>query len=293
MPDYLFITASMLNCFVIPIGATLTNRQIDYLTNPASTVLMATPSYALYIGERMRERGITPKDIKLRVGSFGGEGGVEVPSTRKRIEESLGIDAFDIFGAAEISPTMASECKEKAGLHWTEDQHFAEILDPETMEPCAPGEKGVLVLTHLTREATPMIRYWTNDLAVLEVDKCGCGRTHARSPGGITGRADDMIIFKGAKFYPSQVEKVVRAHPELGNEFRIELAQDQVTRLETCTIVAELLDPSANPELTKEALEKNLKDELLVTPEVRLERAGVLERTEFKAKRIVDKRQSA
>lgn len=279
-----------IGCFVIPIGAGLTERQIDYFVNPGSTVLLGTPSFALYLAERMREKGISPENLSLRLGCFGGEGGTEIPSTRKKIERGLGIDAFDYYGLAEIGPTISSECKEKRGLHWCEDHLFIEVIDPETRKRCAEGDIGVLVITHLTKEATPMIRYWTNDYARLNLARCSCGRTHARSEGGILGRADDMIIYKGAKFYPVQVEKVVRSFEELGDEFRIEMTTDESRGTDVCTVVAEVLDRKTDDKMLEGKLKKRLKEELLVTPAIRLEPFGALERTTFKAKRIEDRR---
>jgi phenylacetate-CoA ligase len=279
-----------LRCFVVPIGAAMTERQIDYLLNPGSTVLICTPSYALHIAERLAHRGISPKDIPLRRGCFGGEGGTEVPATRKKIEEGLEIDAFDYYGLAEIGPTISSECEEKAGLHWAEDHILIEVIDPNTRERCQPGETGVLVMTHLTKEATPMIRYWSNDLANLTTEKCACGRTHARSIGGILGRADDMIIYKGAKFYPIQVEKVVRSFAELSDEFRIELTTDERRGTDICTVVVEQMAEKGDAEMLMSRLKEGLREELLVTPEINMKPLDSLERTTFKAKRIVDNR---
>lgn len=281
--------ARELGCFVIPIGAAMTERQIDYLLNPGSTVLLCTPSYALHIAERLKQRGIPPEDIPLRIGCFGGEGGTEVPATREKIEKGLGIEAFDYYGLAEIGPTIASECPQKAGIHWVEDHLLIEIVHPETKKPCAPGEVGVLVITHLTKEVTPMIRYWTNDLARLEKRKCKCGRTHARSAGGILGRADDMIIYKGAKFYPVQVEKVVRSFCELSDEFCIEITTDPALGTDMCTVLVECLKEEDIPKVTS-PLRQGLKEECQVTPEIKFVPFGTLERTTFKAKRIVDKR---
>jgi phenylacetate-CoA ligase len=127
--------ARELKCFVIPIGASMTERQIDYLINPGSTVILSTPSYALHIAERLRERGVSPEQIPLRIGCFGGEGGAEVHATREKIERGLGIEAFDYYGLAEIGPTIASECSEKAGLHWVEDHVLLEVIHPETKKP--------------------------------------------------------------------------------------------------------------------------------------------------------------
>ena len=282
--------ARELGCFVIPIGAAMTERQIDYLINPGSTVLLCTPSYALHIAERLKQRGISPEDVPLRIGCFGGEGGAEVPATREKIEKGLGIEAFDYYGLAEIGPTIASECPQKAGIHWVEDHLLIEIIHPETKRSCSPGEVGVLVITHLTKEATPMIRYWTNDLARLDKRKCRCGRTHARSIGGILGRADDMIIYKGAKFYPVQVEKVVRSFCELSDEFCIELTTDPQLGTDVCSIIVECLREDDIQRITP-PLKQGLKEECQVTPEIKFVPFGTLERTTFKAKRIFDKRE--
>jgi len=285
--------AGRIGCFVIPIGASMTGRQIDYMLNPGSTVLFCTPSFALHIAENLRERGISPEQLPLRRGCFGGEGGTETEATRKKIEEGLGIDAYDYFGLAEIAPTFASECTEKSGLHWAEDHYLIEVINPDTLERCAEGEMGVLVITHLTREATPMIRYWTNDYARYEAGKCACGRTHGRSVGGILGRADDMVIYRGAKFYPIQVEKIVRGYRELGDEFLIELTKDEKTYADVCTVVCECLSSDMDKSALEQRLRKELREELLVSPEIRVENFGTLERTTFKAKRILDKRPKA
>jgi phenylacetate-CoA ligase len=282
--------AKRLDCFVIPIGASMTGRQIDYMLNPGSTVLLCTPSFALHIAENLRERGVSPQQLKIRLGSFGGEGGTETAATRRKIEEGLGIDAYDYYGLAEIAPTFASECTAKAGLHWAEDHYVIEIINPETMERCAEGEMGVLVITHLTREATPMLRYWTNDYARYDPSRCSCGRTHARSVGGILGRADDMVIYRGAKFYPVQVEKVVRSYKELGDEFIIELTRDEKAYTDVCTVVCECVKAEEDKQTLGRRLQKDLREELMVTPEIRIENFGTLERTTFKAKRILDKR---
>jgi len=269
----------------------MTERQIDYLINPGSTVILSTPSYALHIAERLRERGVSPERIPLRIGCFGGEGGAEVHATREKIERGLGIEAFDYYGLAEIGPTIASECPEKVGLHWVEDHVLLEIIHPETKKPCEPGEIGVLVMTHLTKEATPMIRYWTNDLAKIEKRRCKCGRTHARSPGGILGRADDMIIYKGAKFYPVQVEKVVRSYCELSDEFCIEITTEPNTGVDVCTVVVECLKEGDIAKVTRQ-IKQGLREECQVTPNIRFVPFGTLERTTFKAKRILDKRET-
>jgi phenylacetate-CoA ligase len=282
--------AKAMGCFVLPIGASMAERQVDYLLNPGSTVLLSTPSFALYIAERMSQRGIAPSEIPLRIGCFGGEAGAEIPSTREKIETRLGIRAYDYYGLAEIGPTCASECEEKSGIHWAEDHLLVEIVDPETKKRCKPGEIGVLVITHLTKEAGPMLRYWTNDLARLTTEKCACGRTHARSEGGILGRADDMIIYKGANFYPAQVEKVIRSFSGLGDEFRIRLSTDEKTGIDVITVIAEYESKEVDSEDFKNTVKRAFREELEVTPGLELVEHGTLERTMFKAKRVEDER---
>ena len=282
--------ARRIGCFVIPIGATATERQIEYLLNPGSDLITSTPSFALHIAEKMRERGVDPNDLNIRLGIFGGEPGAEVSATRKKIEEGLGIKAFDYYGLAEIGPTFASECEQQTGLHWAEDHVLIEIIDPVTKKPCKAGAPGVAVFTHLTKEVAPMIRYWSNDIARLDTSPCACGRTHARSPEGIIGRADDLVICKGAKFYPSQVERVVRGFPELSDEFKIELTTDPSSGMDVVTVVIESRDNADLPDSFEAAVKGRLKAELAVTPALRFEPYGKLERTMFKAKRIVDLR---
>jgi phenylacetate-CoA ligase len=279
-----------LGCFVIPIGATMTERQIEYFQHLGSTVLISTPSYALYLAEKLRQRGVSIGQITLRLGGFGGESGTEVPSTRQKIEKGLGIEAFDYYGLAEIGPTCASECREKAGIHFVEDHILVEAVNKDTGQVCRPGELAVLVLTHLTREATPLLRYWTNDYVRLESNQCACGRTHMRALGGILGRADDMIIYKGENFYPVQVEKVVRSFEELSDEYKIRLTTDESTGIDVVTVVVEHVGEKINTDELKNRLKRALHEEMAVTPEVELLRFGTLERTEFKARRIEDLR---
>lgn len=283
--------ARRLGCFCVPIGGAPADRQVDYIRNLKPDILLATPSFALYIAETLKGQGITPQDTRLRLGCFGGEPGAEVESTRRKIEAGLGMRAFDYYGLSEIGPTIASECTEQTGLHWAEDHLWVEVLDPETQAPLPDNTSGVLVITHLTKVATPMIRYWTNDIAMLDTAPCSCGRTHARSPGGILGRADDMIVYRGAKFYPAQVEKVVRSFPGVSDEFRIRLTTDQGRGTDVCTVVAEYLGPADRAEAEQERLREALGAELQVRPYVEFVPCQTLERTVFKARRIEDRRE--
>ena len=282
-----------IGCLVIPIGAALTERQIDYMMRLKSTVLIATPSYAIYLAEQLKAHNYSTSDINLRIGCFGGEPGTEVPATRRAIERGLGIDAYDYYGLAEIGPTFASECTHKTGLHWSEDLHLIEVIDSETKEPVPEGEVGILVITHLERSATPMIRYWTNDLVRLDPSPCPCGRTHARSPEGILGRADDMIVFMGVNFYPMQVEQVVRSFEELSPEYRIRLTHDTATHRDICTISVELEQEEMSQEqgtMLREKTANALRETLGFRPAVEFVHQGTLERTAFKAKRVIEER---
>jgi phenylacetate-CoA ligase len=179
------------------------------------------------------------------------------------------------------------------GIHWAENHLIVEIINPDTNKRCNPGEVGALVLTHLTKEATPMLRYWTGDLARVATEKCTCGRTHARSEGGILGRADDMIIYKGANFYPVQVEKVIRSFEELDDEFRIRLSTDEKTGIDVITVIAEYKNKEVDNVEFKNKVKQAFRDELEVTPGLSLVESGTLERTMFKAKRVEDERVKA
>ncbi|RTI02992.1 CoA ligase [Thermus scotoductus] len=275
--------AAKLGIFILPVGAGQTERHLELMARFRPKALTATPSFGLYLAEALRARGM---DSPLAIGAFGGEAGTENPATRRRLEEALGIRAYDYYGLAEMGPTFAAECEAQAGLHFAEDHYLVEVVDPETKEPLPEGKMGVLVLTHLTREATPLVRYYTGDLAVLTKEPCSCGRTHLRALGGILGRADDLVVYRGAKFYPTQVEQVVRAFPELSSEYRIEVVEEGGVARQV-TVVAELAQQREDAEGLAKALQGRLKEALGVTPEVRLEAPGTLERTAFKAKRVV------
>lgn len=277
--------AQQLGATVIPIGTGVTSdTQLHYL-DCGATVLLSTPSYALHLAETVRERGMNPEALGLRIGCFGGEPGAENPATRAKIESGLGLQAFDYYGLAEVGPTFASECQAKEGIHFAEDHVLVECVDAETLQSVPHGELGVLVFTHLTRQGSPMIRYFSNDYARLTAETCSCGRTHMRAVGGIVGRSDDLVVFKGAKFYPSQVERVVRDFDALSAEFYLEIVRDPgAARVAACTVVAEW---AAEPvsDITH-ALKSALRSALGVTPALRIEPFGTLERTTFKAKRV-------
>jgi phenylacetate-CoA ligase len=276
--------ATKLGLFVLPVGSGQTERHLELMARFRPKALTATPSFGLYLAEALQERGL---QSPLRLGAFGGEAGTENPATRRRLEEALGIRAYDYYGLAEMGPTFAAECEMQAGLHFAEDHYLVEVVDPISKEPLPEGQMGVLVLTHLTREATPLVRYFTGDLARITKEPCPCGRTHLRAVGGILGRVDDLVVYRGAKFYPGQVEEVVRSFPELSSEYRIEVVEEGGMVRRVTVVVEARAEAQGQVEGLANALKQRLREALAVTPEVRLEAPGTLERTAFKAKRVV------
>ncbi len=278
-----------LGCLVVPVGATATEKQLDYLTNLKSDVLVSTPSFATYLTERLSEAGLDSSALKLRLGCFGGEPGAAVPATRNLIESRLNLKCRDFYGLAEICPGMAGECEQQNGTHFCEDHLIIEVVDPQTKAPVEEGEIGVAVYTDLTREATPLVRYWTNDLVRISREPCKCGRTHARMVGGILGRADDQINLKGAKFYPTQIEQIVRSFEELGSEFRVVLDRDTQRQLDFGVIQVELV-AAVEQEPLRQRLMHSLREATQCRLEVEFLGSGEFPRSETKTKRVIDKR---
>jgi len=268
--------------FVLPIGSGKSILQVKFIIELQPDVFISTPTLALKIGKRLEEMGIDPTELSLKFGAFGGDIGAAIPNTRKMIEKLLNIDAYDYYGIVEIGPTFAGECKEKAGLHWSEDYHLVEVVDPNSGERVTEGEKGVLVVTHLVKEATPMIRYWTGDLTTIEYEKCGCGRTHARSPRGIIGRTDDMITYQGINFYPSDIENIIRSYPELGIEYIIKIERGE------CILEVEYNGDRETAIKLKEDLQEKIKDTIGIDINVRLVDRILIPYVGMKARRKVD-----
>ncbi|HYF96250.1 MAG TPA: AMP-binding protein [Symbiobacteriaceae bacterium] len=173
---------------VIPIGTDSVKRQVEFLFNLKPAMLVGAPSHVLYLAERIRERGLAPREIGVRIGLFGAEPGAAEAVSRARLEAIFGCRAYDLYGITEVGVVLAGECQCQQGLHWAEDHVLVEVIDPRTHNACQPGEQGVLVLTDLTRRNMPLLRYWTGDMTTLAWTPCPCGRTHARSVGGIAGR---------------------------------------------------------------------------------------------------------
>ena len=286
--------AERLGAVAFPFGAGVpgqTDRAIEWMKEVKPTIFYGTPSYSLYLAERAKERGIDPaKDFNFRILFFSGEPGAGVPSTKKRIEETYGGICIDAGSTAEMSPWMANcECGHRKGMHFWQDIVYAELVDPVTKKRVPYGKEGVTVYTHLERTSQPMIRFLAGDLSMWVNDLCPCGRTYPRLPKGIYGRADDMFIIRGENVYPSAIEDVIRGIEGFGDEYRIVITREKT--MDEMIVQAEYvkgIDPERIPQLQKK-LESELKARGLRSV-VQMMEPDRLERTEFKAKRIIDKR---
>ncbi|MBQ6086921.1 MAG: phenylacetate--CoA ligase [Bacteroidales bacterium] len=283
--------AELLGMLTVPAGAGNTLRQIKFITDFGTTVLHAIPSYASRLYEVMCEKGIDPRrDTKLRILAIGAEPHSE--DTRKRIEEMLGVKAYNSFGMSEMcGPGVAFECPEQNGMHIWEDYYIVEIIDPETLKPVPEGEVGELVLTTINREAMPLLRYRTRDLTRILPGECPCGRHHKRIDR-IRGRSDDMIILKGVNIFPIQVEQVLMQYNELASDYLITLDTEEGN--DSMTIEVELANSFIDDYSALQRLERNivrmLRDEILVTPKVKFVPKGSLPQSEGKAVRVRDLR---
>ena len=277
-------------CLTLPMSSGNTERQIGFMRDLGSTILCCTPSYAAYIGETLHEMGLTPDDIKLKAGIFGAEPWTE--EMRRDIEKSLGIKAYDIYGLTETSgPGVAFECSEQNGMHINEDHFIAEIIDPDTGEVLPEGEKGELVFTSITKQAFPLLRYRTRDICVLTREKCSCGRTFVRMAKPM-GRSDDMMIIRGVNVFPSQIETVLL---EQGYTPNYQILVDRVNNTDTLDINVEitseqLSDTVKELSIKEKTLASAMKTMLGINPKVHLVPAKSIERSEGKAKRVIDKR---
>ena len=224
---------------VVPVSGGATQRQITLILDFKPEVICCTPSYAQTLGEEFKKRGISPEEISLKVGLLGAEPWTE--TIRDAVEASLGIAATNIYGLSEvIGPGVSQECIEaRAGSHVWEDHFYPEVVNPETGEPLLDGEEGVLVFTHLTREAMPLLRYWTGDITYLSHEACPCGRTHVRM-GPIRGRADDMLIVRGVNLYPTQVEEILKGIPEVTPHYQLVVTREST--LDAVEVKVELTD---------------------------------------------------
>ena len=283
--------AEKVGASVIPSSGGNTRRQVMLMQDFGTTVITCTPSYILYMHEVMQQLGIQPADIKLKAGIFGAEPWSE--TMRGEIEKKLQIDAYDIYGLSEIiGPGVAVECSEKQGLHLWEDHFIAEVIDPDSGEVLPDGDSGELVITTISKEALPMVRYRTRDLTSLTVEPCACGRTHMRM-NKLVGRSDDMVIIRGVNVFPSMVESVLLTID--GVEPHYLLVVDRVGTLDELEVQVEVSEEIFSDEIRKlEALNKRIRSKLEsalgVSVRVRLKEPGSIERSEGKAQRVIDNR---
>ncbi len=279
-----------LGCMTVPISSGNTERQIMFIQDLNATILCCTPSYAAYLGESMKEMGLTPADIPLKAGIFGAEAWSE--EMRKSIEETLGIKAYDIYGLTELSgPGVAFECSEQHGMHINEDHFIAEIIDPETHEVLPDGTQGELVFTAIDKKGFPMLRYRTRDICVLNRGKCSCGRTFVRMAKPM-GRSDDMLIIRGVNVFPSQIETVLLEH---GYQANYQIIIDRVNNTDTFDIHVEMTpemftDNVADITKAQNELMQGLVNMLGIKAKVTLVAPKSITRSEGKAVRVIDNR---
>ncbi len=283
--------AERLGMLTVPAAAGNTLRQIKFITDFGTTAIHAVPSYVTRIKEVMDELGIDPKkDTKLKLLAIGAEPHSE--EQRKKIEKMLGVKAYNSFGMSEMcGPGVGFECKEQNGLHFWEDYYIVEIVDPETLEPVPDGEIGELVLTTINREAMPLLRYRTRDLTRVLGYDCPCGRKHIRIDR-MKGRSDDMMVLRGVNIFPIQIEKILMQFKELSTDYLITLTTDNDNDNMTVEVELDQLftdDYTRLQSLTKE-ITRRLKDEILLTPRVKLVPKGTLPKSEGKAVRVKDLR---
>ena len=281
--------AHRVGCLTLPMSSGNTERQIQFMCDLGSTILCCTPSYAEFLAETIEEMGLRGA-IKLKAGIFGAEAWSE--EMRARLQEKLGIKAYDIYGLTEIiGPGVAFECSEQSGLHINEDHFIPEIIDPNTGEVLPEGEKGELVFTCITKEAFPLLRYRTRDICVLKREKCACGRTLLKMAKPM-GRSDDMLIIRGVNVFPSQIETVLIGCGFSGN---YQIVVDRVRHTDTLEVLVELTpemfsDTVKKIEHREKELAEKLKSMLGISAKVTLVAPKSIARSEGKAVRVIDKR---
>lgn len=281
--------AQKVGATVIPVSTGNTERQLTIMQDFGSTALCCTPSYAMYLAETATAEGVVDK-LKLRTGIFGAEPWTE--EMRRKIESMLHIKAYDVYGLTEVmGPGVAYECEAQNGMHVNEDHFIIEIIDPETGEPLPNGTPGEIVYTTLTKEAFPVIRYRTRDIGTITHEKCKCGRTFVRMSKP-RGRTDDMLIIRGVNVFPSQIETVLI---NLGYTPNYQIIVDRVNNLDTFEVKVELTDDNFEDSVTalarrEKAITEAMRSLLGIGPKVTLVNPRSIERSEGKARRVIDKR---
>ena len=285
--------AEKLGALTIPSGSGNSKRQISLMQDFKTTVIHIIPSYALHLIKVFGEMGLDPrKDTKLRLAMIGAE--PHSAATRQRIEEMYGIEAFNSYGLSEMNgPGVAFECREKSGMHVWEDDFIIEVIDPKTQKSLPDGQEGELVFTTLNREAMPLIRYRSKDLAAIFPEPCKCGRTHRRI-SRIKGRSDDMFILKGVNIFPLQIDTILMNVPEVGTNYLVVL--DRETFEDRMSVRVEVRPEIFKGDLRhldnlRRKITEDLRSELLVTPKVELVEPDSLPESEGKAVRVIDRRE--
>ena len=277
-------------CLTIPTSSGNTERQIMFIRDLNATILCCTPSYAAYLGESMKEMGLSPEEIPLKAGIFGAEAWSE--EMRQDIQKTLGIKAFDIYGLTELSgPGVSFECSAQAGMHINEDHFIAEVIDPDTLEPVPDGTYGELVFTAITKEAFPLLRYRTRDIVKLSHEPCPCGRTHVKMSKP-RGRSDDMLIIRGVNVFPSQIETVLL---NKGYPANYQIVVDRVNNTDTLDVQVEMTPEMFTDNMGEIAARQKdivdgLKSMLGLKAKVSLVAPKSIVRSEGKAVRVIDKR---
>ncbi len=283
--------AEAIGAAVIPVSSGEVARQLKIMQDFRTTVLLGTPSYALYMGRTMEQMGMDPNALSLRIGLFGAEPWSE--KTREEIERLLLLSAYDCYGVSEIGgPGVAAECECRGGLHIAEDHFYVEVVDPDSGEPLPEGEEGELVFTTLTKEAFPLLRYRTGDLAFLDTSLCACGRTLARM-SRVRRRTDDMVVVRGVNVYPDEVEEALRHVSGVGKGYQLVVRrEEELDTLEVLVEIGKLAELSMGAvERLRERLDEYLSQALGLELEVRIVEPHSLHQAGEHAPRVVDKRQ--
>jgi phenylacetate-CoA ligase len=283
--------AERVGATVLPTGTGNTERQIELMQDLGVTAIACTPSYLIHMIDVAREKGVDiRKDTKLKRAFLGAEPWTE--GMRKHIEDATGIKAYDIYGMSEMAGPMYTECEERCGIHIPWDIMYCEVVDPETDEPVAPGQKGELVVTMLKKEAFPLVRYKVKDVTCIMPEPCKCGRTSPRI-ARITGRTDDMLIIRGINVFPSQIEHTLLQIPEVESHYMIIV--DRINALDVLTLQVEIKPEAFSDKVNemtdlKKRIENEMKKYLNVAVKVELKESGSLPRFEGKSKRVIDRR---
>ncbi|MEW8087922.1 MAG: AMP-binding protein [Candidatus Thiodiazotropha endolucinida] len=280
--------AERIGAKVLPMAGGNTERQIAMLQQVGASVICGTPSFCLHILETARDMGIELVSSRLRLGFFGGEPGASIPSVKQRLESGFGIRAIDFGNVAELHPCSNMECSHGSGMHVYQDVDYTEVVNPQNPnQSYGYNRRGAVVYTHLWRKSQPMIRYFPGDETLMTDEPCACGRTYPRMPHGIIGRFDDMIIVRGVKFYPGDVEALLRGLDGMGTEFRIIL--ERQGELDQVRIEAEC-DTTIESDLFRAKAEQKLQSGLGMRVTVMPKEQGYFPLTQFKARRVIDRR---